>query len=89
MLALYGLILGAAIGAVFGLVVHAMQGGRRDFAAVPVVVPSRFELVVDEDAADEAARLIARGAGRAQCGAHGSAGQWPRQDTDDDHLLTR
>ena len=60
MLALYGLILGAAIGAVFGLVVHAMQGGRRDFAAVPVVVPSRFELVVDEDAADEAARLIAQ-----------------------------
>jgi hypothetical protein len=59
-LALYGLIFGAAIGAVFGIVVHAMQGGRRDFAAIPMVVPSRFELVVDEDAADGAARLIAQ-----------------------------
>jgi hypothetical protein len=59
LLALYGLIFGAVIGAVFGLVVHAMQRGRRDFAAVPMVVPSRFEVIVDEDVADEAARLIA------------------------------
>jgi hypothetical protein len=40
-------------------VMHALQGGRRDFDAVTTMVPSRFEVVVDEDVADEAARLLA------------------------------
>lgn len=58
-LAFYGLIIGAVVGAVLGLVMHALQGGRRDFDAVTMMVPSRFEVVVDEDVADEAARLLA------------------------------
>jgi hypothetical protein len=58
-LALYGLIIGAVIGAVLGLVMHALQRGRRDFDAVTTMVPSRFEVVVDEEVADEAARLLA------------------------------
>lgn len=58
-LALYGLIFGAVIGAVVGLVIHALQRGRRDFDAFTMTVPSRFEVVVDEDVADEAARLLA------------------------------
>lgn len=58
-LAVYGLIIGAVIGAVLGLVMHALQRGRRDFDAITTMVPSRFEVVVDEEAADEAARLLA------------------------------
>ncbi|MET0188382.1 MAG: general stress protein [Pseudonocardia sediminis] len=58
LLALYGLAFGAVVGAVLGLLVHALQRGRRDFVAVSQVAPSRFEILVDEDVADEAARLI-------------------------------
>jgi hypothetical protein len=57
-LAFYGLIIGAVIGAVLGLIMHAMQRGRRDFDAFTMMVPSRYEVVVDEDVADEAARLL-------------------------------
>lgn len=59
LLALYGLIIGAVIGAVVGLIIHAMQRGRRDFDAVSMMVPSRYEVLVDEEIADEAARLLA------------------------------
>jgi len=58
-LAFYGLVIGAVIGAVLGLVMHALQRGRRDFDAVTMMVPSRFEVVVDDEVADEAARLLA------------------------------
>ncbi|MCU1608968.1 MAG: hypothetical protein JWM45_884 [Pseudonocardiales bacterium] len=58
-LAFYGLIFGAVIGAVLGVVMHALQGGRRDFDTVTMTVPSRYELVVDEQVADEAERLLA------------------------------
>jgi hypothetical protein len=61
-LAFYGLIIGAVVGAILGLIMHALQGGRRDFDAVTMMVPSRFEVVVDGDVADEAARLLADGA---------------------------
>ncbi|GAB3887743.1 membrane protein [Kibdelosporangium lantanae] len=57
-LAAYGLIFGAVAGAVLGLVFHALQGGRRDFAAVRAMVPSRYDVVVDEEVADEAIRLL-------------------------------
>ncbi|MGH4007959.1 MAG: general stress protein [Pseudonocardiaceae bacterium] len=59
MLAFYGLIIGAVIGAVLGLVMHALQRGRRDFDAITTMVPDRFEVIVDEEVADEAARLLA------------------------------
>ncbi|WP_091161608.1 general stress protein [Geodermatophilus africanus] len=59
LLALYGLLIGAAIGAVIGLITYAMQGGRRDFASVMFMRPRRYEVVVDDDVADQAARLIA------------------------------
>jgi hypothetical protein len=58
-LAFYGLIFGAVIGAVLGLVMHALQRGRRDFDAVTMMVPRRFEVVADEEVAEEAARLLA------------------------------
>jgi hypothetical protein len=60
LLALYGLLIGAVFGAVIAVIVYAMQGGRRDFASVTVMRPHRYELVVDDEVAEQAARLIAR-----------------------------
>ncbi|MFG2888026.1 general stress protein [Streptomyces sp. NPDC048248] len=60
LLALYGLIFGAIVGAVLGLITYALQGGRRDFASVSTMQPSLYEVVAEEEVADEAARLIAR-----------------------------
>ncbi|WP_222598167.1 general stress protein [Lentzea tibetensis] len=57
-LALYGLVFGAAIGALMGGVFYALQRGRRDFSSVTMMVPSRYDLVVDEEIADEAQRLL-------------------------------
>jgi hypothetical protein len=57
-LAFYGLLWGAVIGALLGLLVHAMSGGRRDFASVGGVQASRYDIMVDEDVAEEAARLL-------------------------------
>jgi hypothetical protein len=59
-LAAYGLIFGAVVGALWGLIFHAMQGGRRDFAAIRMMVPSRYEVLADNEVADEAIRLLAQ-----------------------------
>jgi hypothetical protein len=61
LLALYGLLIGAVIGAVIGVAVLAMQGGRRDFASVIAMRPQRYEVVVDDEVADQAARLLGTG----------------------------
>jgi hypothetical protein len=58
LLALYGLVIGAVIGAIVGMIVYAMQGGRRDFESVTVMRPQRYEVVVDDEVADQAARLL-------------------------------
>lgn len=67
-LAAYGLIAGAVIGAIIGLIMYAAQGGRRDFTAVRAMQPSRYEVVVSEDVADEAIRLLS-----ARFGAHAAS----------------
>ena len=59
LLALYGLLIGAVIGAVIAMILYALQGGRRDFASVTVMRPRRYEVVVDDDVADQAVRLLA------------------------------
>jgi hypothetical protein len=59
LLAFYGLLIGAVIGAIIAVLVYALQGGRRDFASVTVMRPRRYELVVDDEVADQAARLLA------------------------------
>jgi hypothetical protein len=58
-LALYGLVFGAVIGALLGMLMHALQRGRRDFAATRVMMPSRYEVVVDADLAVEAEQMLA------------------------------
>jgi heat induced stress protein YflT len=57
-LAAYGLIFGAVVGAIWGLIVYALQGGRRDFTSMRVLMPSSFEVQVDDEVADEAIRLL-------------------------------
>ena len=57
-LALYGLLFGAVIGALLGVLFHALQHGRRDFGTAQAILPSRYELVVDDEVADAAARLL-------------------------------
>jgi hypothetical protein len=59
-LAAYGLIFGAVVGAVFAVIVYALQGGRRDFSSVRAMRPSSYEIVVDEEVAREASRLLAQ-----------------------------
>ncbi len=58
LLALYGLLIGAVIGAIIGAILYALQGGRRDFASVTVMRPRSYELVVDDDVAEQAAQLL-------------------------------
>jgi hypothetical protein len=58
-LALYGLVYGAIIGALLGLLFYAMTGGRRDFASISGMRAGRYEILVDDEVADEAARLLA------------------------------
>ena len=61
---LYGLIAGALLGALLGALMHAAQGGRRDFASVAGTQAERYEVQVDEGAADEAERLLRELPGR-------------------------
>lgn len=58
LLTLYGLIFGVIGGALFGMLLQALQGGRRDFASPCSMQPSRYEVVVDEEVSDEAVGLI-------------------------------
>ncbi|MFF7601250.1 general stress protein [Streptomyces mirabilis] len=58
LVALYGLVFGAIIGALSGMLLHALQGGRWDFASLCSMQPSRYEVVVDEEVSDEAVGLI-------------------------------
>ncbi|AWN30478.1 general stress protein [Streptomyces sp. NEAU-S7GS2] len=60
LLALYGLIFGAVIGALLGLLLYSVQRGRRDFASVSAMQPSRYEVVADAEVADQAAKLLNR-----------------------------
>jgi hypothetical protein len=59
-LILDGLWFGTLVGALFGLVSHALLGGRRDFASVGAMRANRYELLVDDEVATEAERLISR-----------------------------
>jgi hypothetical protein len=50
--------LGAVLGAVVALFGYAVTGGRRSFAPDQAVRAGRYEVVVDADLADQAARML-------------------------------
>src|SRR5918997_3051255 len=59
LLALYGFLFGALLGAVFGLISHTFPGGRRDFSSVGGMREDSYDVVADEEVAEEASRLLA------------------------------
>ena len=59
-LAVYGLLMGAAFGAVLGFTAHAATGGRRDFSSTTGLAATRFEVLVEQARAEEAERLVAQ-----------------------------
>jgi len=58
LLVLYGLVAGAIFGALLGAITHAATGGMRDFASVAGMEADRYEVVVDDDVADQAASIL-------------------------------
>jgi hypothetical protein len=60
LVALYGLVFGAIVGAILGLLFYALSGGQRDFSSVGGIEAGRYNVMVDEEVAEEASRLIAR-----------------------------
>jgi hypothetical protein len=62
-LIVHGLWFGALLGAITALIAHALTRGRRDFASIQAVTADRYEVVADEDVADEAERLIGQMSG--------------------------
>jgi hypothetical protein len=76
-LAFDGLWFGAIVGAVMGLIFHALTRGRRDFSSVSGLRPERFDVLVDEEVADEAERLLA---GRTRGAPSSADGDTPPRD---------
>jgi hypothetical protein len=60
LVALYGLVFGAIVGAILGLIFYALSGGQRDFSSVGGIEAGRYNVMVDEEVAEEASRLLAR-----------------------------
>ena len=53
---------GAVVGGLRNIAVYAMQRGRRDFATIRAMQPSRDDILADAEVADQAVReLEARG----------------------------
>lgn len=57
-LAMYGFIFGAVVGAVIGMISHALSGGRRDFTSVTGIQAERYNVLVDDEVAVEAERIL-------------------------------
>lgn len=58
-LAVWGIAIGGAIGILVGVVGHAMTGGRRDFSSIDTVRAERYDVLADEEVAEEAQRTLA------------------------------
>jgi hypothetical protein len=57
-LILDGLWFGALVGALYGLLAHALTRGRRDFTSIGAMQADRYDVLVDDEVADEAADLL-------------------------------
>lgn len=58
-LALFGLVFGAVVGAVIVLIGHAASGRDRDFSSAGGMRADRYDVMVDEPVAEDAARVLA------------------------------
>jgi heat induced stress protein YflT len=58
-LAFDGFWFGGVVGALIGLLMHALLRGRRDFSSVAGMRADTYEVLADADVAEEAARLLA------------------------------
>jgi hypothetical protein len=57
-LGLWGLAIGGVIGAIVGLIVYALSGGRRDFSSISTVRAERYDVLAEPAVADEARRML-------------------------------
>jgi hypothetical protein len=57
-LAINGLWFGAIVGAIVGLVAYALTRGRRDFSSVGTMAAERYDVLADDEVADEAGRAL-------------------------------
>ncbi len=55
---LFAVVAGIVWGALFGAIVHAMTGGRRDFSSQSMLQADRYALIVDAEYADRARELL-------------------------------
>ena len=58
LLVLYGIVAGAIMGAAFSALAHAASRGERDFVSASTLQAERYEVMVDDVAADRAAELL-------------------------------
>jgi hypothetical protein len=72
LLALYGLLIGAVLGALFGALAHTATRGERDFSAVGAMAADRYDVLVDEEVAGKAIRLLGE---RPEAAAPGTGGE--------------
>lgn len=57
-LVLVAIVIGAAWGALFGLVAHAVTGGRRDFASRSGIIAGRYDVMVSSAYASQARQVL-------------------------------
>lgn len=62
-LTLYGMLYGAGVGVLMSVIFYALTGGERDFTSAAGVVADRYNVMVDEDDTEDAARLLAAAPG--------------------------
>lgn len=59
LLFLYGVVIGGVLGAAFGLIGYALTAGARDFTSASAMAAGRYDVVADEEVADEARHQLA------------------------------
>ncbi|MFD4262396.1 general stress protein [Streptomyces sp. NPDC058534] len=62
-LIVFGVLIGAVWGALFGFVSHSATRGRRDFSSTRSLAASRYDVIARGGRADEARALLAEGGG--------------------------
>lgn len=65
-IALYGIVYGSLVGAALSVVFYSLTGGRRDFSSVGGISADRYNVMVDDEAAGEAMRLLTQMRGTIQ-----------------------